>query len=89
MPAYHERLTNAMVIYIDGCHDYDIVVQDWYNVRALINANPLTIVASDDMLYSGIARLKMEIEQARDLYRVFSINTNQFMVTSKNLPWRE
>lgn len=88
VPANHECLTGATVIYIDGCcHDYDIVVQDWHNVRALINANPVTIVAFDDMLLSEVARLKTEIEQARDLYCVFSINTNQFVVTSRNLPW--
>ena len=89
MPAHRERLTDATVIYIDGCHDYDIVLQDWQNVRSLINANPATVVAFDDVLYPGVARLKTEIEQDMDLYRVFPVNTYQFFVTTKNLRWRE
>jgi hypothetical protein len=89
VPAHRERLTDATVIYIDGCHDYDIVSQDWQNVRSLINANPATVVAFDDVLYPGVARLKTEIEQDMDLYRVFPINKYQFFVTSKNLRWRE
>lgn len=89
VPEHRERLTGATVIYIDGCHDYDIVVQDWQNVRALLSENLATVVAFDDALYPGVARLKAEIEQARDLYLVFPINKYQFVVTSKNLPWRE
>ena len=90
VPANHECLTDATVIYIDGCcHDYDIVLQDWQNVCALLSVNPATVVAFDDAFYPGVARLKAEIEQARDLYRVFPINKYQFVVTSKNLPRRE
>jgi hypothetical protein len=46
-------------------------------------------VAFDDVLYPGVARLKTEIAQDMDLYRVFPINKYQFFVTSKNLRGRE
>jgi hypothetical protein len=89
LPAHRERLTDATVIYIDGCHDYDIVSQDWQNVCLLLDANPAIVVVFDDMLSPGVARLKTEIARLTDQYRVFRLNYNQFFVTSKKLQWKE
>ena len=88
VPAHRERLTDATVIFIDGCHDYEIVLQDWENVRSLLDVSPMMVVAFDDVLYPGVARLKTEIELT-NLYHVFPANKYQFFVTSKNLPWKE
>ena len=89
VPAHRERLTDASVIYIDGCHDYDIVSQDWQNVCLLLDANPDIVVVFDDMLSPGVAQLKTEIARLTDQYRVFRLNDNQFFVTSKKLRWKE
>jgi Methyltransferase domain len=89
VPAYRERLTDASVIYIDGCHEYDIVSQDWQNVCLLLDANPDLVVIFDDMLSPGVAQLKTEIARLTDQYRVFRLNYNQFFVTSKKLRWKE
>jgi Methyltransferase domain len=89
VPAHRERLTDASVIYIDGCHDYDIVSQDWQNVCLLLDANPDTVVIFDDMLSPGVAQLKTEIARLTNQYRVFRLNDHQFFVTSKKLRWKE
>jgi Methyltransferase domain len=89
VPAHRERLTDASVIYIDGCHDYDVVSQDWQNVCLLMEANPDMVVIFDDMLYPGVGRLKTEIARLTDQYRVFRLNDTQFFVTSRKLRWKE
>ena len=89
LPAHRKHLTDASMIFIDGCHDYDIVSQDWQNVCSLMDANPDMVVVFDDMLYPGVGRLRMEIARLTDQYRVFLLNYNQFFVTSKNLRWKE
>jgi Methyltransferase domain len=89
LPAYRNELTDASVIYIDGCHDYDVVSQDWQNVCWLMESNPDTVVVFDDMLYPGVGRLRMEITRLTDQYRVFHLNENQYIVTSKKLRWKE
>jgi Methyltransferase domain len=89
LPAYRRGLMDASVIYIDGCHDYEIVSQDWQNVCSLMDSNPEMVVVFDDMLYPGVGRLRMEIARLTDQYRVFLLNENQFIVTSKKLRWKE
>jgi hypothetical protein len=89
VPAHRDQLVDAAVIYIDGCHDYDIVSQDWQNVCGLMETNPDMVVVFDDALYPGVGRLKTEIEQLTDDYEVFRLSDNQFCVASKKLRWKE
>jgi hypothetical protein len=89
LPPHRQYLLDASVIYIDGCHDYEIVQQDWENVRCILEANPNVLIVFDDALYPGVDRLKREIERSTAGFTVYRLNQNQFFVASKELHWRE
>lgn len=81
VPAYRSHLDNASLIYIDGCHDYDIVLKDWENVSETISRNPNVVIVFDDATYEGVSQVRAEIE-ALEIYKVFFLNFNQFFVVS-------
>jgi hypothetical protein len=83
--ANYSLIRDADLIYIDGCHDYDVVREDWLSVRPLIQNNPHLIIAFDDVTYSGVARVRDEISSDTGV-RVLSLNHNQFFVISKSMP---
>lgn len=85
----HSLIEDADLIYIDGCHDYDIVREDWRSVRPLIQNNPHLVIAFDDATYPGVARVRDEISSGDKDVRVLSLNSNQFFVISKSMPWIE
>jgi hypothetical protein len=87
--ANYSLIEDADFIYIDGCHDYDVVRQDWQNVRPLIQKNPHLVIAFDDATYSGVARVRNEISSGDKEVRVLSLNYNQFFVISRSMPWIE
>jgi hypothetical protein len=89
VPSHRDKLKNATLVYIDGCHDYDIVLQDWQNVRPALDANPETVVVFDDALYEGVGRLRSEIARSKDRYQVLPFNFNQFLVISRELRRKE
>jgi len=87
IPTHADKIRNASVIYIDGCHDYDIVAQDWANVVPIFQTNPDLIVVFDDLLYEGVLRLRTEIERLRGQLNLFILNDNQFFVMFKKSSW--
>ena len=89
VPGHRQDLLDASVIYIDGCHDYEIVAQDWQNVRSILDVSPDTLIVFDDALYPGVGRLKTEIERGTGHFTMYRLNENQFFVASKKLRWRE
>jgi hypothetical protein len=90
VPAHLRDIADATIVYIDGCHDYDIVSQDWRHVRPLLDENPSLIVVFDDMTYSGVYRLMTEIRDHDDRCRVYILSYNQFAVASAGrLPLNE
>jgi len=87
--ANYSLIQDADFIFIDGCHDYDVVRQDWQNVRPLIQKNPHLVIAFDDATYSGVARVRDEISSGDRSVRVLALNHNQFFVISRSMPWIE
>ena len=87
--ANYSLIEDADFIYIDGCHDYDIVREDWQSVRPLIQKNPHLVIAFDDVTYSGVARVRDEIVSRDRDVRVLSLNYNQFFVIPRSMPWIE
>jgi hypothetical protein len=82
LPANRDQIKDATVVYIDGCHDYDVVSKDWNNIRPLFDSNRELIVVFDDMKYSGVGQLMREIRRDRRRYLVYTLNSNQFLVVS-------
>lgn len=89
VPSHLDKIYDATMIYIDACHEYGIVSQDWKNVRLVFESNPNLIVVFDDLLEPGVFQLKNEIEEMMGPYEVLRLNDNQFFVVSKNLCWRD
>ena len=87
--ANYSLIEDADFIYIDGCHDYDVVREDWQNVRPLMERNPHLVIAFDDATYSGVARVRNEISHGDKDVRVLSLNSTQFFVISRSMPWIE
>ena len=87
--ANYPLIQDADFIYIDGCHDYEVVREDWQSVRPLIRSNPHLVIAFDDATYSGVARVRNEISSTDNAVRVLSLNYNQFFVISRSMPWIE
>ena len=87
--ANYPLIQDADFIYIDGCHDYEVVREDWQSVRPLIRSNPHLVIAFDDATYSGVARVRDEISSTDNAVRVLSLNYNQFFVISRSMPWIE
>ena len=77
---------HADLVYIDGCHDYEIVRKDWENVIHLFEDNPSLIVAFDDATYLGVSQLRGEIQRECTSLRVLHLNFNQFYVCSLRMP---
>jgi hypothetical protein len=83
-------INSADLVYIDGCHDYEIVRADWDNVVGLFKDNPSLIVALDDATYPGVLRVRKEIEETeRNNLRVLDLNYNQFFVCSMRMPLKQ
>src|SRR5262249_1017763 len=85
-PANRVPLREPDLVYIDGCHDYEIVRQDWLNVSNLFEDNPTLIVVFDDATYPGVSRLRDDIEREHAQLRVLDLNFNQFFVCSVRMP---
>jgi hypothetical protein len=81
VPAHLDEIYNASMIYIDGCHDYDIVSKDWRNICQIVESNPDVVIVFDDTTYEGVNKLRREIELS-SLFKVFTLNYNQFFVVS-------
>jgi hypothetical protein len=81
VPAYLDEIYNASVIYIDGCHDYDVVSKDWRNICQIVESNPDVVIVFDDTTYEGVNKLRREIELS-SLFKVVTLNYNQFFVVS-------
>ena len=73
------EVRTANIIYIDGCHDYEIVSKDWQNISKTIDRNSDVVIIFDDSTYEGVSVLRREIESSA-LYKVFTLNFNQFFV---------
>ncbi|MDQ0967606.1 hypothetical protein QFZ20_003009 [Flavobacterium sp. W4I14] len=71
------------LVYIDGCHDYSVVKDDWKNSEQLFLKNPKLIVVFDDLSYTGVHAVKKEI-LLEDKYLTTNLNENQFLVYLKN-----
>ena len=67
------------MIYIDGCHDYEIVSRDWQNISQTIAVNSDVVIIFDVSTYEGVAKLRREIESSV-IYKVFTLNFEQFFV---------
>jgi hypothetical protein len=87
--ANYSLIRDADFIFIDGCHDYDVVREDWENVRPLMQNNPHLVIAFDDALFWGVGRVRDEIASRDRDVRVLSLNSNQFFVISRSMPWIE
>jgi Methyltransferase domain len=79
VPMHINELCNANMIYIDGCHDYEIVSKDWQNVSKTIGLKSDVVIIFDDSTHEGVSVLRREIESSA-LYKVFTLNSNQFFV---------
>jgi len=79
VPTHINDICNANMIYIDGCHDYEIVSRDWQNISQTIGLSSDVVVIFDDSTYEGVAMLRREIE-ASAIYKVFTLNHNQIFV---------
>jgi hypothetical protein len=88
VPEYSDQVCRSELIYIDGCHEYDIVKQDWENVKRVFDINPRAVVVFDDVHTPGVARLKGEI-LAADQFLLFYPNMTQFFVVSRQTPQRD
>jgi hypothetical protein len=67
------------MIFIDGCHDYEVVKSDWLNCETLFDKNNKLIIVFDDLTYEGVHALYEEL--LRDAkYYVQPLNENQFFV---------
>ena len=82
-------IQDADFVFIDGCHDYEVVREDWKNLRPLIQKNRHLVIAFDDATYSGVGRVRDEISSGDKDVRVLSLNYNQFFVISRSMPWIE
>ena len=60
------------MIYIDGCHDYEIVSRDWQNISQTIAVNSDVVIIFDDSTYEGVSILRREIESSA-IYKVLSL----------------
>jgi Methyltransferase domain len=88
VPEHLGQVFRSELIYIDGCHEYEIVKKDWENVKSVFDANPCAIVVFDDAHIPGVARLKEEI-LASDQFLLFYPNINQFFVVSRQTRQRD
>jgi hypothetical protein len=79
VPMHITEICTANMIFIDGCHDYEIVSKDWQNISKTIERNSDVVIIFDDSTYEGVSVLRREIESSA-LYKVFTLNFNQFFV---------
>lgn len=70
------------LVFIDGCHDYEVVKSDWENISNLFKINPKLTVVFDDFTYEGVKDTYNEILET-GLYIINPLNNNQFIVTLK------
>jgi hypothetical protein len=89
LPASRGEIEDASIVYIDGCHDYDVVSKDWGNIRPLFDHNRELVVVFDDMTYDGVRRLMTDIRNDGHGYRVYTLNANQFLVVSGSTKMKE
>ena len=74
-------ISDASMIYIDGCHDYMVVREDWANTRFILEKNDNLVIAFDDAGYEGVKRVKNEISLDGNC-KVLDLNDDQFFVVS-------
>jgi len=89
IPAHRLDIKMATVVFIDGCHDYDIVARDWNNIKVLFDDNNNMVVVFDDTTYSGVNQLISEIRTDGRPYGVYRLNFNQCVVAPYSLPLKE
>lgn len=70
------------LVYVDGCHDYVVVKEDWKNCESLFATNPKLIVAFDDFTYIGVKAVYETINSS-EKYTIQMLNGNQFIVYLK------
>jgi hypothetical protein len=75
-------IEDANIVYIDGCHAYEVVKTDWLNVTRALDKNPNIVVVFDDSTYEGVAKIRNEITMTGK-YQIFDLNDNQFFVVLK------
>ncbi|MES2650173.1 MAG: class I SAM-dependent methyltransferase [Bacteroidota bacterium] len=75
----NNELKSIDLIYIDGCHDYEVVKSDWENCALLYKNNSKLIILFDDYTYEGVKAVYEEI-LASNKYQLQIINHNQFIV---------
>jgi hypothetical protein len=81
LPAFvSDRPEKTDLVFIDGCHDYDVVKSDWQHCETLFDANPGLAIAFDDYTYEGVRAVFEEIA-ASGKYRLVMMNDNQFYLT--------
>jgi len=83
LPAYIKTNSKKIdLIYVDGCHDYVVVKEDWKNCESLFAANPKLVIAFDDFSYPGVKTVYETIISSGQ-YNVHVLNENQFIVYIK------
>ena len=84
LPEYFKSNTKIIdLIYIDGCHDYEIVKSDFANCELHFKQNPNLVIAFDDYSYPGVKAVYDEIS-LNPAYSLQLFNANQFIVTTKS-----
>lgn len=76
---HSDKLKQLDLIYIDGCHDFEVVKSDWENSKLSFNKNPNLVVVFDDFTYEGVKIVYDEIKATKQ-YDIQAINPNQFKV---------
>jgi hypothetical protein len=64
-----------------------IVSKDWQNISKTIERNRDVVIIFDDSTYEGVSVLRREIESSA-LYKVFTLNFNQFFCSAQYLQIR-
>ncbi|MEE1883913.1 class I SAM-dependent methyltransferase [Pedobacter flavus] len=70
------------LVFIDGCHEYEVVKSDWENISNLFKINPKLTVVFDDFTYEGVKNTHDKILET-GFYLINRLNNNQFIVTLK------
>ncbi len=73
------------LVYIDGCHDRDVVEMDWGNVGNLARVGTDLVVVFDDYLSDGVAAV-VDVISSDSRWRLYWLNANQVAVVSVRAP---
>jgi hypothetical protein len=67
------------MIFIDGCHDYEIVSKDWQNISKTMERNSDVVILFDDSTYEGVSVLRREIESSA-LYKYLPLTSTSLLL---------